>query len=64
MAFRKSYLLAFSHTITLQCNQLNVLKFQTLLSFCSQIKYWLSCPEFHKILVRIANSEDPYQTAF
>ena len=32
--------------------------------FCSQIKYWLSWPEFHKILVRIANSEDPDQTAF
>ena len=36
----------------------NVLKFQTLFCFCSQIKIWLS-----GLNVRIANREDPDQTA-
>ena len=37
----------------------NVIKFQTLFSFCSQIKCWLSGLE----LVRKANREDPDQIA-
>ena len=41
----------------------NVLKFRTLLSFYSQIKCWLFKAERHKKPVRIANREDPDQTA-
>ena len=37
---------------------INALKFQTLFSFCSQIKCWLSGIGF-TILVSIANREDP-----
>ena len=36
----------------------NVLKFQTPFSFCSHIRAGI-----HKILVRLANREDPDQTA-
>ena len=41
----------------------SVLKFQVLFSFCSKIKCWLSRLGFRKRLVRIANREDPDQTA-
>ena len=41
----------------------NVLKFQTLFLFCSQIKSWVIKAGIHKMLVRIANREDPDQTA-
>ena len=39
----------------------NVLKFQTLSSFCSQIKHWFIRAGTHKRLVRKANREDPDQ---
>ena len=39
-------------------NNINVQIFRTLFSFCSQIKCWFSGLE-----VRIANREDPDQTA-
>ena len=39
-----------------------VLNFRTLFSAGPQIKGWLSGLEFTKMLVRIANREDPYQT--
>ena len=46
-------------------NKVYVLKFQTLFSFCSQAKCWLSGPEFTKCLNnRIAKREDTDQTAF
>ena len=41
----------------------NVLKFRTLFSICSQIKCWFFRAEIQKILGRIANKEDPDQTA-
>ena len=41
----------------------NVLKLLTLFSFCSQIKMFLFRAGIHKKLVRIANREDPDQTA-
>ena len=41
----------------------NVGKFPTLFSFCSQKKMWVIKAGFHKMLVRIANREDPDQTA-
>ena len=40
----------------------NVLKFQTLSSFCSQIKCWFIGPEFTLMVVRIANRGDPGQS--
>ena len=40
----------------------NVLKFQKLFSFCSQIKLPITARIF-KMLVRMANREDPDQTA-
>ena len=39
----------------------NVLKFRTIFSFCSQIKFWFSGLKF--TLVRVANREDIDQTA-
>ena len=41
----------------------NVQKFLTLSSFCSQLKYLFSGLEFTKCFVRIANRKDPDQTA-
>ena len=41
----------------------NVLKFQTLFSFFSQIKCWVIKTGNHKMLVRIANRKDLDQTA-
>ena len=43
------------------CQMVKVLKFQTPLSFCSQIKRWLSNLEINKILFRIIGKTD--QTA-
>ena len=40
----------------------NVLKFYTLFSFCSQIKCWFSRAGIHKFFVRVANREDPDQS--
>ena len=48
----------FSSVNCYSINTVNVLKFQTLFSFCSQIKCCLSGLEF-----TIANREDPDQTA-
>ena len=44
-------------------SMINVLKFQTLFSFCSEIKCGVSGLEYTKLLVRLTNSEDPDQTA-
>ena len=41
----------------------NALKFQTLLYFCSQLKVLVIRAGIDKILVSIANREDPDQTA-
>ena len=41
----------------------NVLKFQTLFSFCSQIKCLISGLELSKMLPRLANRRDPDQAA-
>ena len=41
----------------------NVLKFQKLFSFCSQIKCCIIRARIHKMLIIIANREDPDQTA-
>ena len=43
-------------------NTVNILKFWTILSFCSQAKFFFMT-ETHKIPVRKANREDPVQTA-
>ena len=40
-----------------------VRKFQTVLSFCSKIKYWFIRAGIHINLFRIANREDHDQTA-
>ena len=42
--------------------EVNVLKFQTLFSFCSQNKTLVFRAGIHKMLVRQANWEDPDQT--
>ena len=44
-------------------NTVNVLKFRTLYSFPSQIKVMVIMAGNNTILVRIANREDPEQTA-
>ena len=41
----------------------NFLKFRTFHSFCSQKKILVIWADIHKMLVRIANREDPDQTA-
>ena len=41
----------------------NVLEISTFFSFCSQLKYCFFGTGIHKMLVRIANREDPDQTA-
>ena len=41
----------------------NVLKFRTLFSFCSQKKMLVIRAETQKMLLRKANREDPDQTA-
>ena len=41
----------------------NVLKFWTLFSFCFSNKIWVIKAGIHKMFVRIANREDPDQTA-
>ena len=47
-----------------QCDRItvNVLKFRTLFSFCSQIKLVFRAV-IHNMFIRIANREDPDQTA-
>ena len=44
-------------------SMVNVLIFQTLFFFCPKIKCGLPKAGIHKMLARIANSEDPDQTA-
>ena len=56
------YLYKFSLKLVIFSYIVNVLKFQTLFSFCSQIKCWFSGLEFVNKLVRIANMEGPGQT--
>ena len=42
---------------------INVLKFRTLFSLCSEIKCGVSGLEFTKLLVNLTNNEGPDQTA-
>ena len=48
--------------VNFRCITVNVLKFQTLFSFCSQCMLVYRAGT-HKMLVRIANIEDHDQTA-
>ena len=48
---------------TVKRPMVKILKFLTPFSFCSQIKIMVLRAGIHKMLVRIANSEDPDQTS-
>ena len=52
----KAHLNLHCTIIQIRYHMVNVLKLRTLLSFCSS-------PGIHKMLVEIANREDPDQTA-
>ena len=58
-----STLIRISLSIKIKIDTVNVQTLQTLFSFCSQIKCRFFMAGIHKMDVRIANKEDPDQTA-